>query len=327
MRWSEQPTAPGCALGMFGVSCGAVGCRSAFIVRRQIRDNTTHNKRHTMQSIRYSRIAILVLTGMTANAAAVISTFDLNSESWQRVHLPNSGSVTSIVSGPVAAAWRSTSGNPAGNIYISDQVSDSLAWFSAPARFLGDQSARYGGTIQWDHSYSYIGQATVTNNTYPDIALLGGGLALVADAGTSANMPNQWAPFSTGLCETNGWHIGFLTNRAPTEAEFKAVLANLQRLYVRAEYIGGDDIGYLDNFQMTDGECPPSSIRISEVEVCWQSQSNRQYRVDYRSALETTNMWVPFPTNIFDGDGQVICIYDKIPPQRPRRFYRVVCDP
>ena len=67
--------------------------------------------------------------------------------------------------------------------------------------------------------------------------------------------------------------------------------------------------------------CPPSSIRVSEVEICWPSISNSVYQVDYLSDL-TTNTWVPLYTNVI-GDGTVICRPDRV--TQPQRFYRVVC--
>jgi hypothetical protein len=71
-------------------------------------------------------------------------------------------------------------------------------------------------------------------------------------------------------------------------------------------------------------QCPLSSIRVSEVEICWTSESNALYRVDYRSDF-TTNMWLPLFTNIV-GSGDTMCIADKVPHGQPQRFYRVVSD-
>ena len=66
----------------------------------------------------------------------------------------------------------------------------------------------------------------------------------------------------------------------------------------------------------------PASVRCSEVEICWQSQSNRLYEVEYRSDL-TTNTWVALFTNIV-GSAGTTCVNDKIIIGTPQRFYRVV---
>jgi hypothetical protein len=77
------------------------------------------------------------------------------------------------------------------------------------------------------------------------------------------------------------------------------------------------------NLSGTVQDCPRSSIRTSEVEICWPSRSNAVYRVDYRSEL-TTNSWIPLFTNIV-GNGETLCVYDKITVGQPYRFYRVNC--
>ena len=67
---------------------------------------------------------------------------------------------------------------------------------------------------------------------------------------------------------------------------------------------------------------PTATIRVSEVEVCWNAASNRTYQVQYRSALGTndwTNLGVPR-----SGNGSIDCITDKTPPGQPQRFYRVL---
>jgi hypothetical protein len=77
-----------------------------------------------------------------------------------------------------------------------------------------------------------------------------------------------------------------------------------------------------DNFVLS-GTCPATSIRLSEVEICWPSLSDQFYRVEYRSDF-TTNSWLPFATDIV-GTGAQLCVYDKISRDQPKRFYRVVC--
>jgi hypothetical protein len=70
---------------------------------------------------------------------------------------------------------------------------------------------------------------------------------------------------------------------------------------------------------------PAATIRVSEVEVCWHSASNRTYQVQYRSALDT-NAWTDLGTPL-PGNGSTHCITDKVPLGQPQRFYRVVTLP
>lgn len=63
-------------------------------------------------------------------------------------------------------------------------------------------------------------------------------------------------------------------------------------------------------------------IRVSQVEVCWQTETNRSYRLEYRSSF-TTNSWVPLGSHCHLGDGSIKCVYDAVPTGEPQRFYRV----
>ncbi len=68
---------------------------------------------------------------------------------------------------------------------------------------------------------------------------------------------------------------------------------------------------------------PVASIRVSQIEVCWLSCTNRMYQVQYRSEL-TTNAWVNFGAPLTGAD-TTNCVTDAI--SSPRRFYRVVLLP
>ena len=70
---------------------------------------------------------------------------------------------------------------------------------------------------------------------------------------------------------------------------------------------------------------PTATIRVSAVEVCWNTVSNRAYQVQYQSAL-TTNTW----TNLGStrtGDGLTNCVTDNVPLGGPQCFYRVLTKP
>jgi hypothetical protein len=66
---------------------------------------------------------------------------------------------------------------------------------------------------------------------------------------------------------------------------------------------------------------PTATVRVSDVEVCWNSRSNRNYQVQYRSAL-ASNGWINLGA-VQAGNGTTNCITDKVVPGEPRRFYRV----
>jgi hypothetical protein len=81
--------------------------------------------------------------------------------------------------------------------------------------------------------------------------------------------------------------------------------------------------GDMGLFAVWGSERNPLRIRVSQVELCWDTESNVIYRLEYRSAL-TINAWLPFGTNCFPGDGTIRCLYDVVPIDQPQKFYRVV---
>lgn len=67
---------------------------------------------------------------------------------------------------------------------------------------------------------------------------------------------------------------------------------------------------------------PQLSIRCSQVEICWNSVTNANYQVQYRSDL-TTNTWTPL-IQCVPGSISTTCIQDAVVLGQPQRFYRVV---
>jgi hypothetical protein len=67
---------------------------------------------------------------------------------------------------------------------------------------------------------------------------------------------------------------------------------------------------------------PRVFIRVSPVEICWDSVSNRLYQVEYKSVL-TTNTWTPLTTSILAGAYRT-CAPDIASEAQVQRFYRVV---
>ncbi len=70
---------------------------------------------------------------------------------------------------------------------------------------------------------------------------------------------------------------------------------------------------------------PTATIRVREVEVCWNTASNRNYQVQYRSDWNP-NVWEDLGAPIA-GDGSVLCLTDKVPLGQPQRYYRVLLLP
>jgi hypothetical protein len=75
-------------------------------------------------------------------------------------------------------------------------------------------------------------------------------------------------------------------------------------------------------FQFTFAAPALATIRASQVEVCWNSQSNLTYQVQYRSDF-TQNLWTSL-VDCIRSTNSTSCIYDPIVAGQPERFYRVI---
>lgn len=171
--------------------------------------------------------AVVVLAAGRAGAAT--SPFDAGTEGW---------SALGDVAGPVQ--WLAADGNPGGYITVEDSVTGGVTYFSAPAAFLGDQSAFLGRALVFDLRQHITGAP----NQFPayDVVLIGGGLTLVHTF--LENPPiGIWTSYTVPL-EPSSWKVGA---SVPSPAQFEQVLSALTALQIRAEFQTGADVGDLDN--------------------------------------------------------------------------------
>jgi hypothetical protein len=117
--------------------------------------------------------------------------------------------------------------------------------------------------------------------------------------------------------------IGSFTFNAPNDTvAFVGVLSDtpFDRVEVR-ELVGSHDNEFFG--KMYAGGLPPPrlSIRVSQIELCWDSISNTVYQLHYRSSL-TTNVWLPLG-GTFLGDGSRLCTNDAILSGEPQKYYRL----
>jgi len=166
-------------------------------------------------------------------------TFDAGTEGWQAVSMPDYGPYTALSGGPYGVTHEPGAGNPGGAISMTDP--DGVTWFfSAPGAYLGNQLAAYGTSLSYDIRISYKSWEDA------DVALYGAGMSLAVDAGAEPD-EGVWTHYSVNFDDVSGWKLGNLDGVAATEAQIKAVLADLQGLYIRGEYAIGPDYTYLDN--------------------------------------------------------------------------------
>jgi hypothetical protein len=136
--------------------------------------------------------------------------------------------------------YSSTGGKPNGSISATEATTGTM-FFTAPSKYLGDASAYYGGELRFDLKTAVTEGAFFA---YADVELTSNGTTLAYDC--TPNPTTAWQSYVVPIKET-GWKMTTITGAAVTAAELKAVLANLTRVRIRAEFSNQYDTGYLDN--------------------------------------------------------------------------------
>jgi hypothetical protein len=172
-------------------------------------------------------VAALAMLPATAGATSISSVFTTGLEGWSVLGDAASGS----------PHWVSSGGNPGGYAEAVDAAAGDDVLWNAPAKFLGDLSAYYGGTLRFDREVTSAGYT-------PDHDVW-----LTGPAGTVrwklATKPGTtWTRQSVMLLPAK-------TSPATTEANLRAILANVTGLQIEGEYEYGGETDSLDNVFLT----------------------------------------------------------------------------
>lgn len=142
----------------------------------------------------------------------------------------------SVTSSPRSAglppAATKVGGNPGGFI----RTNDLFGWnsYEAPASFLGNQSAAYGGTLSLDERVRSADPAAV----YP-MVVLSDGTVLLQFRTSAPAAGSGWTSFSIPLLASAGWEVADGSGNAgpaATEAQLQGVLSNLLFLKLDADW-------------------------------------------------------------------------------------------
>ena len=167
----------------------------------------------------------------------VSSTFDTDTDGWFK--LPGSDSGSSV-------DWVSTGGNPDGYMRYNEVGSGFVDFAAAPAKFLGDKSAYYGGTLSFDILTNTLSNPT---NRSDQVKLIGGGIELKYEL-DDPSPTGQWHARSIDLIESAGW-INTADNQAPDLSEMLSVLGDLTALHLLTDYRNGSETPSYDNVVLT----------------------------------------------------------------------------
>ncbi len=192
-----------------------------------------------------------------------------------------------------------------------------------------------GGTLTHplpDGSSSFIELTVDAQSNSAQMRILGDDMATVLRIPPDASRAEFIYAIANGVILPDRIQFGDpLLPPVPGQPSYSFVLSNsLDTLVlngtVYAPCLGCADIP--EAFQHTNvvaALMPTAGIRVSEVEFCWNSTSNRTYQVQYRTALDL-GTWIPLGSPV-PGNGGAQCVADKVPGDRTQRFYRVVVVP
>jgi len=223
-----------------------------------------------MQSSRSRFCAVLAALGaavVAPAAQAASSTFDGGAEGWQLVDVSGGGTYTDVQPGyPVPVMYAAAGGNPGGFISATDP-SGLTFFFAAPAQFLGDQSALYGGSLKYDIKVEAVGDPWTGD---PDVVLISNAGVLVYDFGTSAaNNPGTSFAARTIPWTESGWRVSSINGAAVTEQQFRQVTSSLTGLLIAGEFVastGGPEsfeTASLDNVMLTPVPEPSEALLMA----------------------------------------------------------------
>lgn len=188
-------------------------------------------------------LSVFALGAGVSASATVMSTFDTDIDGW-------------LVAGDATSAtpqYMAAGGNPGGFVEADDRAAGGIWYWQAPTKFLGDQSAAWGGSLSFDLTQNKLSSQLDRD----DVILTGGGLTIVFD---TANNPGlDWTEYSIDLNDTAGWTLDTAAGAAATAGQIQTVLGNLGTLRIRGEYVNGSDTGQLDNVILTP---EPASLAL-----------------------------------------------------------------
>ena len=189
----------------------------------------------------------------TSDTILVQSGFDANDEGWKVVDVPDNGPYDNITN-PIAPTYQVDAGNPGGCISSTDPNGCTFYW-QAPAVFLGNKLAAYGGALSFDLRTE---GGSIWHDA--DVVLIGGGKVLVYDIPEDPTA--TWTNYQVILREGD-WKIGFLNGETAAASDMQAALSNLTTLLIRGEFWWGSDFCLIDNVDLIQpGELTSLSVSL-----------------------------------------------------------------
>lgn len=196
-----------------------------------------------------------------ANAQQITSTFDTDVDGWLI-----SGDATSAIPNFIAEG-----GNPGGYASADDTAAGGVWVWSAPEKFLGNQSESFGKELSFDLKQSSLDSQFDDS----DIIITGNGITIIFDLASNPGL--DWTHYSVRFNTTNLWKINNLFGEPATDAQILSVLSNISSLKIRGEYVSGSDTGGIDNVILQTGILAVNSFDPSTLKCYPNPASDRIY--------------------------------------------------
>ncbi len=192
---------------------------------------------------------VLMVSAANMPAQTIISNFSVDSDGWTAY--THADPTTTI-------AYSATGGNGgSGAVVLQEPANGANDYFVAPAKFTGNLSTYYGGTLSfdlklnpgWDSSAEAA--MVILTGTYNGSTLSIGYLP------ASAQYPNasSFTTFTLSLSTAAAWAVtdssDFVTGTVATSAQFQAVLATVSSIRILGDWTNAHDLDVLDNVTMT----------------------------------------------------------------------------
>lgn len=181
-------------------------------------------------------LSLLMSASASATSVLAESTFASSAEDWTAAYF------NTVV--PLPVLYKS------GAIHVQDLTDGDTFYWNAPAAFLGDKEAAFGGSLRWQAKDT--GTGTFDLDGTQAVQLVG----MIVDEPVviycpCATMPGRssYVTLAVTLSAEGGC---WLSNGAiPDPLTFEAVLSNLVVLQVKAEYLNGVDTASMDSITLS----------------------------------------------------------------------------
>ena len=178
-------------------------------------------------------ILIIIILCRLCQTNNVTSYFNQDDEGWRIIGDAQEGNAN--------PDYNKKEGNPGGYISADDDAAGGIWYWSAPKKFLGKKISAYGQKLEFS-----LKQSSIENQfDADDIILLGNEKRIAFDLPDNPGI--EWTDYSVILDENAGWKLNDINGLKVSKEDFIQVLNNLTTIYIRGEFIEGEDTGGIDS--------------------------------------------------------------------------------